>query len=536
MKNSVVAFHLDLKTSHHRREYLVRLFPRLAAIGYTHVVFEIEDKVRLESIAGAAWHEAWSKVEFAGILAACRQAGLQPVPLIQTLGHLEFLLSHGRYHPYRELPDTAYQLCPSRPESLTFLRRWLDEVIELFGKPEFIHLGADETYYLGKCPLCAARVQAESRSALYLDHLNGLAEHVLAKGVRPMAWADMVLAHPQALDRVSRDLVWVDWDYSSGDGAPKSVLAWGGGNFDVGQAREYLARNPQLPYARYWFAADGALQPWPYVEFLAGKGFDVWIAPATRSCGDSPFVPRFAHLANVAGAAVRLLQSPQPAGLLVTSWALRLHPLEAQWPALLIPQAVDQMGASTFVEVQDAVSATWTGQTIPAFFAAWPQLGEVVPHLHSYLGVDSHCFYYGPSDRLDLLVRSWNEKGFPGWYGVTAAQVRAKVETVLAGYQAAQPGLASLAESAAAPGVPFWTFAGRAHVAKARELLFALDFVAGTGAASRTTEAGVLLLEMEALRDEYRDLLTPIYTPASRERELDMIFASGLRFLAHAAR
>ena len=88
------AFHLDMKMGQFRPEYLVSLFLRLRQAGYDTVVFEIEDKVRLDCIGSAAWCEAFSKEEFSGILSNCRSAGLQAIPLIQTYGHMEWLLTH----------------------------------------------------------------------------------------------------------------------------------------------------------------------------------------------------------------------------------------------------------------------------------------------------------------------------------------------------------------------------------------------------------------------------------------------------------
>ena len=41
---------------------------------------------------------------------------------------------------------------------------------------------------------------------------------------------------------------------------------------------------------------------------------------------------------------------------------------------------------------------------------------------------------------------------------------------------------------------------------------------------------------LEGLQDEYRAMLSSIYTPGSVEREIGMIFASGLRFLTQTAR
>jgi hypothetical protein len=528
MSAPAIAFHLDLKAGHYRLDYLRALLPRLTAAGYTHLVVEFEDKVRLESTAGTAWHGAYTKDEFGALLDDARAAGLTPVPLIQTIGHLEFLLSHARYHSLRELPATAYQLCPSHPETLPFLRRFIDETLELFGNPPFIHLGADETYYLGACPACAARVAASSKSALYLEHLNALATHVLARGVRPMAWADMLLAHPEALDQVSRDLIWVDWDYNTPDGTPERLRAWGAGYFTAEEARAYVQAHPEWTPGAYVFHGEG-LRSWPYIDFLTAQGFEVWAAPATCSHGDTPFVPRREHLPNVVGAAARMHGDPAPAGLLVTSWALRLHTLEAQWPLLLAPGLVQSAGATT-AGLQDMLATAWLGSPQPAFFQDWPQAGQVLPNLHSYLGVDSACHYYGPADRLDALVERWVANGsFPLWYQVDAAEALRRTEETLAGYAAVAQTYRTLPDG---PGVPFWRFAVQAQDAAGRALGLALR---GTMGEKDAAAAGALLLETEALRDAYQDLLAPIYTPDSVERTLGMIFGGQLRYLTVAA-
>ena len=38
--------------------------------------------------------------------------------LIQTFGHMEYVLKHGRFHDYREQSDNPISLCSLKPESL----------------------------------------------------------------------------------------------------------------------------------------------------------------------------------------------------------------------------------------------------------------------------------------------------------------------------------------------------------------------------------------------------------------------------------
>lgn len=521
------AFHLDMKAAQYRADYLASLFRRLADLQYTHIFFEIEDKVRLESIRGAEWCEAFSKEEFADLLGLARRAGLTPVPLIQTLGHLEFLLSHAAYHPLRETPKSAYMICPSNPHGVRYLLRFIDEVHELFGKPPFLHLGADEVPLLGTCPACRSKVEKTSKSALFFDHMKNLLRHVVAKGTRPMAWADEALRNPEALDSVERDLVWVDWDYWTPERNPETLMYWRWVKFlPVEQApKNFLAAEGR-------FALDdaGRIRPWFYTDFLVRKGFDVVLAPSTRCFGDHVFAARADHLANVSGACLRLTRDPKPLGMLVTSWAARLNHIETQWPAFALPSVMNGGNAESWEDVKGPISKLVFGRPAPRFFDAARSIGVALPLAESFRCVESDTHYYGQMDSIPYVMDRLREQGMMEKEMATLGQKKA-------GYvdgAAILDELASPMDSSNAC-FRFWRFAAEAMQVKAKE--FELSALAPAGKADADA-ATRLLLDMEALRDEYRTLLVESYTPASTERELAMVFGSSLRYamrLAHGA-
>lgn len=526
-QEQVRAFHLDLKALCYRDDYLRGLFPRLAALGYTHLVVEIEDKVRLEALEGATWHEAWSKERFASLLASASAAGLTPVPLIQTLGHLEFLLSRPGFHSLRETPASATMLCPSRPESLAFLRRLVAETDELFGGPPFIHLGADEARCLGRCPACRARIREKGLAAMLGGHLGEITGAVLARGRRPVIWADMVLAHPEALEELDRETILVDWDYWTGDDAPAELRVWGAGMLDEPGCRELPAGFRAGP-GRYAFAADGSLRPWPYTGYLLSRGFDVWIAPALTSSGDHYFAPRFLHLANVAGAVRRMAADPRPGGLLVTSWAVRMTTIESQWPGAAIPAAADSAGPLPWSGLAAEAGRIVFGRPAPAFFRAWEKIARPLPTTHSRLGVNSHAHYYGPGRPIPEVLEELARAG--------ALEHEATLLPGLeAGYRSGQASLAR-EKADADPGatvLAFWRFAARAMMIRAGELSLALDVRRG-GRYSRA-KAGRLLMENEVLAEDYRRLLGKIYTPAGVERCLAIVFDASRLYLSGLA-
>ncbi len=517
------AFHLDLKTGCFHREYLKSVFRRLAALGYTHLVIELEDRVRLESITGAWWHESYSKGEFSQILRDASGEGLTPVPLIQTLGHLEFLLSRSRYHFLRETPASDLMLCPSMDESRNFLKKMIAEVHELFGSPPFMHLGADEAYHLGSCPSCRGAADARGKGELFSRHINELAAEVLAKKTRPLAWADMALTYPGSISALNRDLTLVDWDYNTGDGIPEAVRIWGEGMF----SKEQKGRFPAAfisEFGEHVLAPDGSFRPWPYTGYLMEKGFRVWVAPAATSSGDHYFIPRSRHFPNVAGSVNRLAAEPNPEGMMVTSWATRLTVLETQWPAIAVPAA----GPGSWEDLKPAVSSLVFGESIDDIFPAWEKISAPLVNTHSYLGQEHGIYYYGPAEPLSRIMPDWDKKGR------LEPEFRF-LEDKKQGYREGERITAGLMKRLK-PGrstISYLNFASRAMQAKAKELELGLkSYYDGE---SNPAGAAELLVRTEELKDEYAGMLSEIYMPASVERFLAIIFDGSRRHLVREA-
>lgn len=518
------AFHLDMKMAQFRQDYLAGLFPRLREAGYDTVVFEIQDKVRLDCLGAAAWCEAFSKTEFAGILGDCRAAGLQAIPLIQSGAHLEWLLTHEPFQRLREQPPIAYALCPHKPESRSFLLRYVDEVCELFGNPVFIHLGGDEAVYMGTCPVCEAKVKAADKGAYLAEHMGWLAAHALSRGSRPVFWADMVLAHPACLDLFPKDVVWVDWHYEMIPEGPEATYLWGEkGKVAAPDASAAFRRN----YGDYAFQPQGQrYRPWFYADYLLDRGFDVIIAPAASCGGDHAFLPSFNRAANVASAALKAMSEPRLLGVLVTSWAMRMPPLETQWPLLRLPAAIRaQPPPADWPGALEQACRQAFGADIPGFAAHWKTLGQSFYLAESHLGFEWESGYVGQMPAIPLLFakRIRNKS-------LDVSAETEKIEALLAAYaQAAgalSPGLAALAPHA--PPARFWQLGADAIQLRAREYLVYLRAQAGAFDSQRTTG---ILWQTEAMSDRWRAAMLEVYQPAGVERAHAVVYGESRRML-----
>lgn len=419
-------FHFDFNHLRLRREVVRDLLPQIAALGYDAILWELENQVAWDTCPECATPESWSKAEFAELLADSRALGLEPIPLLQTIGHGEYVMSHLRYHAFREHPDFSDCYCTSNPAVREFLIRWIDEYRELFGPLRYFHLGGDEAYRFGSCPACAAR----DRMALYAEHMGALAARLVAAGVRPGFWCDMILAHPQQLDAIPHDFLIWDWNYADGIEPPASIRVWGRGVVTRDAVTPELMR--ELPDL---LNAAGEFNAFYATHTLRRCGFDVVLCSTARSAVDGPFTPNtIVHASNVVGAE-RTCARLGLVGHCVTSWAIRLNPLRLGLPLMALPAAV--------AAAPQADPATWRREVSQAHFgfAEGLDVADLISRANSRLRSFSALQWTGlkdaqpaPQGFLAGRIVRWTAEQEPWWTGRDAMldDMRASVAKGLA--------------------------------------------------------------------------------------------------------
>jgi hypothetical protein len=289
--------HLDMKG-------IIPLYPRIldwldwfAACGYTGIIWEYEDRLAWESWVGT-FRPGYSHEEWRSIWAKCRELGLETIPLIQTHGHLEWLLKFDRYADWRE-NGCWNEICPRNPEAVKAIQAWIVEVRRLHPDSRYIHIGGDETWNLASCPACMqeSRITAEGKLDLYLRHLRVMAETVLRLGARPVVWGDMFWREgkPELANRLPPETILVDWQYT------------GAG-------------------------------PWPTTAQLAATGLETWGASAVSSSFDQTLLiaPIAPSIENVQGWR-RLAEQGSVGAVIHTTWGRTrsLLPPYGPWERML---------------------------------------------------------------------------------------------------------------------------------------------------------------------------------------------------------
>lgn len=215
--------HLDLKYIMHRQDYLLRWLDTLADYKVNTLLLEYEDKFPYRSHPNLRHPLAFTEAELKNFLTRARAHGIRVVPLIQNMGHVEYILKHEQFaHLRRNGWHTEYDT--TLPAVLPFVREILDDVLRLHADDEWFHAGGDECFSLHQLPDTDA-------AKLYGDHMAQVLQHLVAAGKRPLMWQDMITrttGHVRAdlLAKFPKQTIFCHWNYNStprptkrGDGA-----------------------------------------------------------------------------------------------------------------------------------------------------------------------------------------------------------------------------------------------------------------------------------------------------------------------------
>ena len=98
----VKAVHLDMKSMIPTADYALTLIDELAEQGINALLVEFEDKFPFEVTQGIHHSSAWTKDEFKRFGARCKEKNVELIPLLQSVGHLDYIL---KYPKFRDLRD-----------------------------------------------------------------------------------------------------------------------------------------------------------------------------------------------------------------------------------------------------------------------------------------------------------------------------------------------------------------------------------------------------------------------------------------------
>jgi hypothetical protein len=525
------AFHFDLKRAMWRRAYMDTAVECLRRWGFNTIVCEVEDKLRSPRHTALAHPDAWSHEEAAAFAHDCRRKGVEVIPLVQSLGHAEYVVSRPEYAHLREAPEIADQYDPLSEEARALIVELFDDAIQAFQPRGYFHMGGDETWSLGTSKRCAAVVREVGVGGLYLRHMMPLFEHVQNRGLQPIIWADMVLTHPEIIPDIPDYVVLMDWDYWTREQRPDSIRVWGRESVvSWDEYAESVSPEWKARFGRYAVdertSRDGTFRSLFYAEALREAGFEVLTASAARSMGDMVGTPaNEIHWPNAFYSA--RTGAARAGGNLVTSWAVRHN-----HPELSLPVA---FGAAQSVEDETAFDAAALGRafTRERYGVEMPEFTRAACQ-QSATAID-----LGQAHQL-LAARQKLQQGRDPVTEAVAEMERtcgsradavARIKTARAGYLTAGAAFQAMRPRARenARDFDFWEEGGRLNI-------FYADFLLSALAGRLDEQAEELLARLSALREGTRELFFTTYEARSVEEELDLRYGFHECYLRALAR
>lgn len=185
------AVHIDLKHHLDHMNYYYNIIDRLSSYKINAVIIEFEDKLRYEKQPVVASPEAVSIQQWSALADYAIKRGIKISPLIQGLGHADYILKHEKFKEIRENPESERACCPLNPKTYEMQFDLYLDAIKATPYGEYLHIGGDEVGELGICDAC--KQSGKSNFELQLIWLTKVCDFAVSHGRIPIFWDDMVL-------------------------------------------------------------------------------------------------------------------------------------------------------------------------------------------------------------------------------------------------------------------------------------------------------------------------------------------------------
>ncbi|WP_320122836.1 glycoside hydrolase family 20 zincin-like fold domain-containing protein [uncultured Sphaerochaeta sp.] len=196
-------------------DYLKQLVEKLATLRINVLQLYIEHTFAFSFLADV--HKGSSPItaeEVRELDQWCKKHYIELQANLQSFGHCNRLLTTKGFRHFRE-SDLYWTLSPAVEETYTLLDRMFAEFLPNFTS-NVLNIDSDETYDLGSGK-SAALIDKEGKGEVYLNHLLRVRELAAKHGKTLMVFGDVILRHPELLEQIPQDIVFLDWIYDPSD-------------------------------------------------------------------------------------------------------------------------------------------------------------------------------------------------------------------------------------------------------------------------------------------------------------------------------
>ncbi|MCK6472663.1 MAG: beta-N-acetylhexosaminidase [Planctomycetes bacterium] len=220
------ALHLDLKGLTPNPQALAEFVERAALYKYNTLLVEYADRFPYECLPELRGPHAFTLESHAQFLALADRHGLDVVPMVPTLGQMEFVLRLSKYRELAEVQDVPTQICPADPKAQKLVREMVREIVKAHPEAPFIHLGGGAAPQLGQHELTRAAAQKPNGvHDLFLKHIAKTIRQVKTAGKQVLLWDDLCQEMPpELLRKLGKDTGLIVRNYKGAGGQYRADL------------------------------------------------------------------------------------------------------------------------------------------------------------------------------------------------------------------------------------------------------------------------------------------------------------------------
>ena len=167
-------------------KYIIR---KMALMGLNMLMLYCEDSYDVPTQPYFGYMRSrYSAEDIRELDAYAKLFGIEMIPCIQTLAHLQCVL---KWKPYKEFSDDMDTLLVGDERTYDFISQMISSATEPFSSRR-IHIGMDEAMMLGQGKYLEKNGPV-SKTKLLKEHLEKVMDIVRSKGLEPMMWSDMFM-------------------------------------------------------------------------------------------------------------------------------------------------------------------------------------------------------------------------------------------------------------------------------------------------------------------------------------------------------
>ena len=160
--------------------------------------------------------------EYKELVKYCFDHYIDLVPNQNGLGHMEQWLSKDEFKELAEAPEgihlwgslrPASTLDVSNPKSLELISKMYKDMLPI-SNSKYFHMNFDEPFELG-LNKNKQRCQEIGKENLYLEFVEKAYNEIKKYNKIPLIWGDVLINHDNVLDKIPKDMIFVDWGYDA---------------------------------------------------------------------------------------------------------------------------------------------------------------------------------------------------------------------------------------------------------------------------------------------------------------------------------